>query len=93
VKILKVAVQYALTDRYREDAIIRAWLRQKVITNTLVLTAQDVLSTLEFSDSDEILFVKAFEPALNGGNFMIKKSSSFLKLNHLLQHMKVLTYY
>lgn len=53
---------------YREDDVVRKWCTQSVITNTLVLTAQDVVSSLDLKTFDEKIFVQAFEPALDGGD-------------------------
>lgn len=69
VKILKTAVQCALMKKYREDIVVRKWCTQSVITNTLVLTAQDVVSSLELKEIDEKIFVQAFEPAIDGGDY------------------------
>ncbi|XP_058790902.1 E3 ubiquitin-protein ligase listerin [Phymastichus coffea] len=70
INILKIAVQYALMKKYEDDNVIRNWCKQDVITNTLVLTAQDVLSSLDFTDIDEKMFLQAFEPAENGELFV-----------------------
>ena len=63
-------MQCALTHKYRDDKIVRQWCRQGVITNTLVFTAQEVLSSLELADTDEKMFIQAFERGQDGGNFM-----------------------
>lgn len=64
--------------KYREDNVVRKWCSQSFITNTLVLTAQDVVSSLELKEFDEKIFVQAFEPALDGGiNFNFLNTQIF----------------
>ncbi|XP_014213334.1 E3 ubiquitin-protein ligase listerin [Copidosoma floridanum] len=66
IKVRKIAVQRALMKKYREDRIVRKWCKQSLITSTLITTAQDVMSSLEMTEFDENMFVRAFEPTAGG---------------------------
>ena len=56
-------------NELQQIVVIRNWCKHPDITNKLIQEAQDFLCSLEFCESDEKMFIHAFEVADTGGIF------------------------
>lgn len=68
-KILETILQFAFSEKFKEDVVIQDWCKQESITSILVSKVGEITNDFELN-SDKNIFVKIFKTGKDGSMFV-----------------------